>query len=136
PNDPRYGGRGIRVCDRWRSFDSFLRDVGFRPAPEMSLERLDNDGDYGPGNCAWASSKVQARNRRSTRRIAGVSLGELAEQSGIGYPTLQSRLDRGWPVDRATTVPTRSYYRASRAVTGGPGMEKNSTSPKPAATLG
>ena len=102
-----YGGRGIRVCDRWiESFAAFLEDVGPKPGPKYSIDRIDNDGNYEPGNVRWATRIQQARNTRRNRMVTHdgktLSLTEWAEIYGIPYHRLHSRVvKRGWPLDKA-----------------------------------
>ncbi len=104
-----YGGRGIAVCDRWReSFEAFLADMGKRTSPRHSLDRINNDGNYEPGNCRWATAQEQRRNTRQNRvvefRGESMPLVAWAERIGIHPATLKTRLD-AWPVERALTTP-------------------------------
>lgn len=106
---PRYGGRGITVCDRWLQFVNFLADMGERPAG-MSLERLDGAEGYSPENCTWATPTQQARNRRGNVCITHdgrtATVAEWAERTGLERKTLEYRIRVGWPAERALTTPS------------------------------
>lgn len=97
----RYGGRGIKVCERWMSFPNFLDDMGERPEG-MTLDRIDSDSDYSPENCTWATRKEQNRNKPNNRMLTIYGLTMcLAEWAEIvahetRYDTIKSRLNRGW----------------------------------------
>jgi hypothetical protein len=105
-----YGGRGVRVCDRWlESFESFLADVGRRPSPKHSLDRHPNkDGNYEPGNVRWATMSEQNRNKRTTHFLTydGVTLcvTDWAKRLGMSDSNLCRRVKR-WGVERAITAP-------------------------------
>lgn len=107
----RYGARGIKFCDRWReSFDHFLEDMGPKPKPSLTLDRIDNDGNYEPGNCRWATCRQQANNRRNSRifefRGRQMTSSEIAEIAGIAQTTFFMRVEHyGWDVDEAATWP-------------------------------
>lgn len=105
---PRYGGRGIDVCERWKDFQAFLADMGPRPTWQ-TLDRINNDGPYGPSNCRWATAREQAANRCDSAPIIidGVSrlACEWAEISGLPVSTIHCRVYRGWPAQRAVFAP-------------------------------
>lgn len=96
---PLYGGRGIRVCDRWLTFENFYEDMG-TPPEGSSIERIDNDGNYEPGNCRWATSTEQGRNKRNNRvvTIDGIAMpvSAAAELLGIPVKRIYARLALGW----------------------------------------
>lgn len=111
PADPAYrdyGGRGITVCDQWRSFSVFLADMGRRPEGK-TLDRRDNDGPYSPDNCHWASRKEQVRNRRTTVwlecRGERLTLQEWAERIGISPSAMWVRYRNGHRGERLLAPP-------------------------------
>lgn len=106
-----YGGRGIKVCDRWlNSFSLFLEDMGTRP-PGTTLDRIDVNGDYSPENCRWATAKQQQRNKRNNNNVVfrgrSRSLAEWAEGLRMPYDVLRYRLKAGWTPEEAFTIPVR-----------------------------
>lgn len=111
-----WGGRGITMCERWRnSFEAFYADMGPRPKGH-SLDRIDNDGNYEPGNCRWATNSEQASNTRPRKKGnpkfqpcrrfiecngRSLSIGEWARELGIPHGRLRTRIRRGWPIEKA-----------------------------------
>lgn len=103
PNDAgfhRYGGRGITVCERWQaSFYNFEEDMGPKPSPKHSVERLDNNGPYSPENCAWRTMKEQCKNKRSNVLVEHngkkITVKQLSEETGLPYSTLLARANAG-----------------------------------------
>lgn len=121
----RYGARGIRVCPEWISYDSFVSDVGLRP-DGTTLDRIDNSGNYEPGNCRWADRKTQARNSSAAAEIR--AFGETKSfaawvedpRCAVGYRTLVARITRGEDPENAISRPTRESFAAKCRETGAP----------------
>lgn len=118
-----YGGRGIKVCDRWRSsFADFLADMGKKPSPGLTIERIDVNGHYEPGNCRWATVKEQCNNKRTTRYIehAGQRLPLMAWSESLGMPrwVIQNRLRGGWSAEETLSTPVRPMKPRRRDAVG------------------
>ncbi len=110
-----YGGRGIRVCERWLDYVNFLSDMGERPG-KMEIDRIDNDGNYEPDNCRWASRTTQNRNSRHARMITyngkTQCVSAWAEELGMSYVQLSHRLCRGMTVEVAFTRPSGRWPKS------------------------
>lgn len=109
-----YGGRGIRVCERWQDFSAFLEDMGERPSLKHTLDRVDVDDHYYKENCRWASPEEQQLNKRGTIFVEyqgqRVPLRTLATSLGVPYHLLHGRLKRGWSLDRTITEPLNKRF--------------------------
>jgi hypothetical protein len=111
----RYGARGIKVHEPWHEFVNFYRDMGKRPEGK-SLDRIDNNGNYEPGNCRWADNFTQNNNRGNYNTLFtlnGVTKtqAEWARKLGLKDTAIQERLRRGWSVEKALTTPCRSFTK-------------------------
>lgn len=111
-----YGGRGIKVCDRWRnSFQNFIDDMGERPSLGHSVDRIDNNGDYAPENCRWATMREQHNNTRKNvyAEIDGVSktMAQWCRFYNINYATAHSRIKKGWPIKKALETPPLNKFK-------------------------
>lgn len=101
-----YGGRGISVCERWNSFELFYDDMGPRPSPAHSIDRKDNNGNYEPSNCKWATRREQVLNSRTPHFVdyygQKISIKDLWRTTGMAVPyqTMVARVNKGWPIHR------------------------------------
>jgi len=107
-----YGGKGVSVCERWMNFWLFVQDVKTRPSKKHTLDRIDTNGNYEPGNVRWATQKEQLRNQSRNVRIAfgGTEkcVSEWAEETGLSKEVIFSRLRKlGWSVEKTLTTPAR-----------------------------
>lgn len=116
---PNYGGRGISVCEKWKnSIDLFIEDMGDRPSLKHSIDRIDNNGNYEPSNCRWATQKEQMRNTRSNvcleykGEIKCVS--EWAEELGVNQRSLRNRIKRWGDIEKAFTTPVKYKKKGSK----------------------
>ena len=117
----RYGARGITVCERWRnSFDAFVEDIGPRPSPKHSVDRIGGTKNYEPDNCKWSNPTEQARNMASNHHVTingvNMTIAEAAEDAGLKYLTVFMRLKRGATPEEAI-APVLSLQERSRRST-------------------
>ena len=112
----RYGARGIKVCDRWRSsFEEFWKDMGATYQDGLSIDRIDVNGDYCPENCRWATAQEQANNKRTTFYVTlngeTHSLADWCRKNSLNYGTVHARIKAGWLMDVALSTPIRRCKR-------------------------
>lgn len=126
PNDKffhRYGGRGIKICERWvNSFENFLDDMGERPLPNSQIDRINGDGDYEPSNCRWTTPKENARNRNTSHVLTvngqSKTLAEWEEVTGIDYQVIWTRLTKlGWTPEETINTPARKCKPRQKVTT-------------------
>lgn len=110
-----YGAKGIKVCQRWRhSYAAFLEDMGAKPGPTYSIDRINTTGDYEPSNCRWATQKQQQRNRSNNRIVEFMGRSQCiaawAEELGLSYKMIRARIRKGWPIRDALTIPPNACH--------------------------
>jgi hypothetical protein len=109
---PDYGGRGIKVCDRWQSFENFYADMGDPPSDKHSIDRIDNNGDYCPENCRWATRSEQNNNARRNHILEyngeSMTIAQWEQRLGFKQGVLRNRINAlGWNIERALTTPVK-----------------------------
>lgn len=119
PDFPKYGGRGITICPQWlESFNNFYRDMGDRPQGK-SLDRLDVNGNYEPGNCRWATRSEQQRNKSNQIQVTAFgrtqTVGLWSLETGVDSKAIHWRIKTGWPPERAVTEPKAARKRRKAA---------------------
>lgn len=116
-NYHNYGGRGITICNEWMDFNVFINDLGLRPPGNYELERVDNNGNYCPANCKWATKKEQANNRRTNTILTfmgkSLTISQWEDVVGISQILIANRIAKGWTVERALTEPKRGTNNGS-----------------------
>ena len=122
-NNPRqvnyrmYGARGITVCERWARFAAFFEDMGKKPTAKHTVDRIDNDGNYEPGNCRWATPAEQSRNMRTNGYVEWngqrMLLLDVVKQFGISRNLVYCRLKLGWSLEQALALPSRPHRKKS-----------------------
>ena len=118
PNFKRYGGRGIKICRRWMVYKNFLADMGRKPTPKHSLDRYpNNNGNYEPNNCRWATAVEQQNNTSVNRNFTfngkTQSLSQWSKEIGMYHHTLVKRIVAGWTFEKAITTPVKRYNYGS-----------------------
>ena len=119
PEYHNYGGRGISVCQRWRSFVKFLEDMNGRSSNDLSIDRIDVNGNYEPGNCRWATAEEQANNKRNNVKLTfygkTMTLVQWSRISLVRQGTILYRIRSGWSEKRAVWTPARKMARKTEA---------------------
>lgn len=122
PDYHRYGARGIKVCERWRTFENFLADMEPSYKPGLTLDRIDNDGDYEPSNCRWATPDQQHGNKRTTKWVDAphgrMKQIDAAKRAGLSLEVFDSRYRKGWTVERLFELNAAGLDKAENTAAG------------------